>query len=46
LNSGVETTEESSIDRLDTMETNRVIESVDLRLLAPKVYKKAKKKRK
>ena len=44
LNSGVETTEESSIDRLDTMETNRVIESVDLRLLAPKVYKKAKKK--
>jgi len=44
LNNGVETDEDDALDRLNLMEKRRVIESVDLRLLAPKAYKKTKKK--
>jgi hypothetical protein len=43
LNNGVETDEEDAVDRLNFMEKSRIIEAVDLRLLAPKAYKKKKK---
>jgi len=42
LNHSVEDTEEGALRRLDEMEDARVIESVDLKLLAPKAYKKGK----
>ncbi|KAL3923894.1 MAG: hypothetical protein SGILL_001381 [Bacillariaceae sp.] len=42
LNNDVETEEEQALERLKTMERNRVIEPVDLKLLAPKAYKKGK----
>ncbi len=42
INHGVEISEADALKRLDTMEKKRVIEPVDLRLLAPKGYKKSK----
>ncbi|KAL3911998.1 MAG: hypothetical protein SGILL_007062 [Bacillariaceae sp.] len=42
LNNDVETEEEQALERLRIMEQNRVIEPVDLKLLAPKAYKKGK----
>lgn len=43
LNNDVEKSEEAALERLGEMEYHRIIEPVDLRLLAPKAYKKGKK---
>lgn len=43
INNGAEDDENEALERLRIMERNRVIEPVDLRLLAPKAYKKTKK---
>ena len=40
LNNGVETDENDALCRLNSMEESRVIEHVDLQMLAPKSYKK------
>ena len=42
VNNDVETDEEQALARLKIMEEKRVIEPVDLKLLAPKAYKKGK----
>jgi hypothetical protein len=42
LNNDVESDEEQALERLKTMECNRIIEPVDLKVLAPKAYKKGK----
>jgi hypothetical protein len=42
LNNGVEKSEEDAVQRLDRMEKSRVIEPVDIKLLAPKGSKKSK----
>uniref|UniRef100_A0A7S4ACH1 SH2 domain-containing protein n=1 Tax=Pseudo-nitzschia australis TaxID=44445 RepID=A0A7S4ACH1_9STRA len=44
LKTGVEMDEEDAVHRLNLMEEARVIEPVDLRLLAPKAYKKSTKR--
>ncbi len=43
VNNDVENDENDALERLRMMEKSRVIEPVDLRLLAPKAYKKTKK---
>ncbi len=42
LNNSVEKSEEDALKRLKMMERSRVIEPIDLKLLAPKAYKKTK----
>jgi hypothetical protein len=42
VDNGVEKSEEDALERLKMMERSRVIEPIDLKLLAPKAYKKAK----
>ena len=44
LNAGVETDEDDALCRLNSMEKNRIIESVDLQLLAPRSYTKTVKR--
>eukprot|EP00536_Pseudo-nitzschia_multiseries_P014720 jgi/Psemu1/246275/estExt_Genewise1.C_7590016 len=43
LNTGIEMNEEDALNKLNLMEETRVIERVDLGLLAPKAYKKSNK---
>jgi hypothetical protein len=43
VNNDVEEDEDKALERLKVMERNRVIEPVDLKLLAPKAYQKRKK---